>query len=106
MSDTDRTGGPKRVSSERGRFSDGTRVFNVHASGQSAPDSFQVSVDCEQVDIVLVVSGLNTGQLHATWGEGWRTASEDWRRWFEDQAFMAFYNGQRPPKGKVRFCNG
>ncbi|THV41103.1 hypothetical protein [Glycomyces buryatensis] len=91
---------------ERGRFSDGARVFTVHASSNEAPDSFQATLDGDRLGIVLVVSGLTTGMRYASWGDGWRTASKTWQRWFEDQAFMAFYNGNRPPSGEVRFFNG
>jgi hypothetical protein len=65
----------------------------VHLTGQSR-------------EVVLVISGLSTRDLRATWGPQWRTASETWRDWFEATAFMVFYNGQRPPRGKVRVCNG
>ncbi|THV37765.1 hypothetical protein [Glycomyces buryatensis] len=80
----------------RGRFSDGTRVFTVYASSEEAPDSFQVCADDKVVDIALVVSGLNTGELQASWGDDWRTATDEWKRWLEDQAFMAYYKVKWP----------
>jgi hypothetical protein len=60
---------------ERGQFSDGRRNFVVRASSTDAPDSFQVHTKGNQSDVILVVSGLNTGNLHATWSEEWRTST-------------------------------
>ncbi|MBO3735420.1 hypothetical protein [Glycomyces niveus] len=73
-------------------------------------------------DLVLIVSGLNTGHLHATWGEGWRAFVPEWKDWVRDAAFQVFHTGHvgrsdgtdrpggstaaRPIPGKVRFCNG
>lgn len=95
----------------RGRFSDGHTDFTVRASSAVAPDSFQVSANRNSADIVLIVSGLNSGRLHATWGQGWRTFAPDWKVWVEDAAFKVFYTGRfianRPDHGgTVRFCNG
>jgi hypothetical protein len=106
---------PNRESHEsdplvRGTFSDGHTTYSVRASGADAPDSFQVSVANNAADLVLIVSGLNSGHLHATWGHGWRPFAPEWKAWFEDSAFAVFYNGRviddRPRPGKVRFCNG
>ncbi|MCC3764072.1 hypothetical protein K3N28_13455 [Glycomyces sp. TRM65418] len=96
---------------ERGRFSDGRRSFTVRASSAQAPDSFQVFVTGNAADIVLIVSGLTSGNLHATWGEEWRAASEAEREWFQAWAFHVFYNGsvserRRPQPGTVRHCDG
>ncbi|GAA1680626.1 hypothetical protein GCM10009830_29600 [Glycomyces endophyticus] len=104
--------GPSRL--ERGRFSDGHTNFTVRASSADAPDSFQVSADGNAADIVLIVSGLNTGRLHATWGQGWRSFAPDWKVWVEDAAYQVFYNGLRLGErgtddgrpGQVRFCDG
>jgi hypothetical protein len=52
----------------RGTFTDGHSHFTVRASTAQVPDSFHVSVTDNPADIVLIVSGLNTGNLHATWG--------------------------------------
>lgn len=90
----------------RGRFSDGQRHFTVRASSAEAPDSFQVYAGAEPADIVVVVSGLVSWNLRATWGDGWRSASDEWKAWLKDQAFMVFYNGRPPEAGKVRVCNG
>ena len=94
------------IASDRGDFNDGVRLFTVRASGVDAPDSFQVYANRNPAEVVLVISGLNSGELRATWGPYWRTASEAWRDWCEANAFMVFYNGGRPDTGKVRVCNG
>ncbi|MCC3762905.1 hypothetical protein K3N28_07445 [Glycomyces sp. TRM65418] len=104
---------------ERGRFTDGHTDFTVRASTIDAPDSFQVSADDNLADIVLIVSGLNSGDLHATWGQGWRAFNPEWKVWVEDVAFKVFYTGHhitdRPSNrpgsgdggpGPVKFCNG
>ncbi|SDE53286.1 hypothetical protein [Glycomyces harbinensis] len=98
---------------ERGRFNDGHTDFTVCASSANAPDSFQVFANQIRADIVLIVSGLNSGHLHATWGQGWRTFTPEWKIWVEDAAFKVFYNGHhidnRPEDGgpgTVKFCNG
>lgn len=101
---TARHSGPDPL--HRGRFSDGQRHFTVRASSAEAPDSFQVHAGGNRSDIVVVVSGLATWNLRATWGDGWRSASDEWKSWFKDQAFMVFYNGNPPATGKVRVCNG
>lgn len=102
----------------RGKFSDGHTKFAVRASSSASPDSFQVSANDNWADLVLIVSGLNTGNLHATWGNGWRTFAPDWKVWVEDAAFKVFYNGHTIDNrdnrgygrdgdpGTVRFCNG
>ncbi|WP_100446291.1 hypothetical protein [Glycomyces xiaoerkulensis] len=90
---------PNRADLERGSFTDGVRSYTVRVSGDDAPDSFQVHTGPAR-DIVLVVSGLNSGELHATWGPSWRGASDAWREWVEAKAFMTFYNGEG------RFCDG
>jgi hypothetical protein len=107
----------------RGHFTDGHTHFAVHASTAKDPDAFHVSVSDNPADIVLIVSGLITKQLHATWAESWRIFAPDWKLWVHDAAFQVFYtghftaaptssgtaitaysNGDFP--GKVRFCNG
>jgi hypothetical protein len=105
----------------RGQFTDGRTNFAVRASSIDAPDSFQVYVPGRRADIVLIVSGINSGSMHATWGQGWRAYSSEWKVWLEDTAFRHFYRVARPapyPKGRngeaastshregVRFCDG
>lgn len=94
---------------ERGQFGDGRRVFVVRASTTDAPDSFQVHTKGSQSDVILVVSGLNSGNLHATWSEEWRTSTPEWREWARTNAFKAFHtvNSTKPAKpAKIRFCRG
>ncbi|WP_156926051.1 hypothetical protein [Glycomyces arizonensis] len=97
---------PSGLALQRGRFSDGGGSFTVRASSDQAPDSFQVYTNTNPADIVLIVSGLNSGNLRATWGDDWRSLSEEWKGWFKNQAFLVFYNGPAPALGKVRFCDG
>ncbi|GAB4004070.1 hypothetical protein GCM10029992_47950 [Glycomyces albus] len=84
------------------------RSASVHRPGlrPGRSDSFQVYADHNPAEVVLVVSGLNSGELRATWGPQWRTTSEPWQEWFEANAFMVFHNGSLPPTGKVRACRG
>lgn len=92
---------------ERGRFSDGVHQFNVYASSASAPDSFQVCAEGNRADLVLIVSGLTSRNLHATWGHEWRDRPAEWREWARDAAFHVFYNRTQPKAAPVtRFCNG
>ncbi|THV28379.1 hypothetical protein [Glycomyces paridis] len=81
----------------------------MSASSAVAPDSFQVFASENRADIVLIVSGLNTGDLHATWGEEWRTRTVEWQAWARECAFHVFHNGslmkERVVKG-ARFCDG
>ena len=81
-----------RDSLVRGQFSDGRRFFTVRASSSDAPDSFQVFANGDHNETVLIVSGLTSGDLKATWGPGWNTASTEWKEWAEDSAFCVFYN--------------
>jgi hypothetical protein len=104
---------PNRDPLARGGFTDGSHEFWVYALSAESPDAFQVCADGSQTDIVLIVSGLNSGLVHATWGEGWRTRSREWREWAKDCAAHVFDNGSllrehqpRVAAGKVRFCDG
>jgi hypothetical protein len=113
MTDSVRTKPSPRDPLERGRFTDGHTDFTVRASSASAPDSFQVFANRNPADITLIVSGINTGHLHATWGREWRAYSPDWKVWIEDAAFKVFYTGHFidsrgafGDSGKVRFCDG
>lgn len=100
---------------ERGQFDDGRRAYVVCASSTDAPDSFQVYTKGNRADVILVVSGLTTGNLHATWSAEWRALTPDWREWARASAFQVFHNVNAPepiesdydPRaGKVRYCNG
>lgn len=113
---------------ERGEFRDSLRAYKVRVSSNQAPDSFQVYTGSRE-DIVLIVSGLNSGELKATWGPGWRGDEEEWKVWVEECAFGLLYSGvrignradERPRPGpaspmghhmigstpaSVRFCDG
>ncbi|HEU5129328.1 MAG TPA: hypothetical protein VFU12_15195 [Glycomyces sp.] len=106
MTDARRIRRSRPTTLDRGHFTDGVRTFHVRCSSETAPDSFQVYADGNPEAIVLVLSGLNSGALKATWGPGWITASEEWRQWCEAEAFMVFYNGTKAAVGRVRVCNG
>ncbi|THV41209.1 hypothetical protein [Glycomyces buryatensis] len=82
---------------ERGSFRDEFRIYRVRASSADKPDSFQVYTG-EREDIVLIVSGLNSGELKATWGPLWRSFKPHWKTWFEESAFRAFH-GAGPATG-------
>lgn len=94
---------------DRGAFSDDYRSYTVRASSADAPDSFQVVTGDRGDDIVLVVSGLNSGDLKATWGRFWAGLKPQSKIWIEEQAFRTFYSGHRiiaTAPVSVRFCNG
>lgn len=88
----------------RGSFRDDYRSYTVRASSAEAPDSFQVIAGGRE-DIVLVISGLNSGDLKATWGQYWSRLKPQDKIWLEEQAFRVFYRG-RHILGVARFCNG
>ncbi|WP_205323929.1 hypothetical protein [Glycomyces sp. YM15] len=105
--------GPKPDPLVRGGFTDGVNEFWVYASSLVAPDSLQVCANGNRADLVLIVSGLNTGIDHATWGDEWRSRSPEWRAWLKDCAAHVFDNGsllkerQTDTRArKVRFCDG
>ncbi|SDD85768.1 hypothetical protein [Glycomyces harbinensis] len=82
----------------RGVFRDDLRQYKVRASSPDAPDSFQV-ITGEREDIVLIISGLNSGDLKATWGPFWRSHKPNWKIWVEESAFRVFYNGSNRVPG-------
>ncbi|PRY62486.1 MULTISPECIES: hypothetical protein [Glycomyces] len=84
---------------QRGSFDkDGTR-FDVCASSAMAPEAMRVYQAGDRSVIALVVSGLNSGELKASWGSGWGAYPEEWRDDFEERAYRAYVS-------RVRFCNG
>jgi hypothetical protein len=108
MGDRYRSGAAETESLERGSFHDDYRSYRVRASSADAPDSFQVLTG-EHEDIVLIVSGLNSGDLKATWGPFWRSFKPNWKVWVEESAFRVFHSGHvavpsAPPM--VKFCDG
>jgi len=93
---------------ERGSFHDDYRTYLVRASSADAPDSFQVLTGNNE-DIVLIVSGLNSGELKATWGPFWRSFKPTWKVWVEESAFRVFYSQRQPIASAPvswRFCEG
>ncbi|MDA1383962.1 MULTISPECIES: hypothetical protein [Glycomyces] len=108
MGEQNASGARRTDSFERGAFHDDYRSYKVRASSADAPDSFQVVTGASE-DIVLIVSGLNSGNLKATWGPFWRSFKPNWKIWVEDSAFRVFYSGRTalpstPPM--VKFCDG
>ncbi|SDD74682.1 hypothetical protein [Glycomyces harbinensis] len=109
MNSQQRARQPDFGSLDRGTFRDEYRSYTVRASSVDAPDSFQVITGAQGDDVVLVVSGLNSGALKATWGRFWRGLKPQTKIWIEEQAFRAFYSGHHifdPAPGTVRFCDG
>lgn len=93
---------------DRGTFHDDYRTYRVRASSADAPDSFQVLTGKGE-DIVLIVSGINSGEMKATWGPFWRSFKPNWKVWVEESAFRVFYNGRKPVESDAvtwRFCEG
>jgi hypothetical protein len=55
------------------------------------------------------VSGLNSGELKATWGPFWRSFKPTWKVWVEESAFRVFYSQRQPIASAPitwRFCEG
>lgn len=99
------------VETERGRFSDGIDRFVVCASpASSVPGSFRVYLGHRGGELVLVVSGISSEDLRATWGERWRELSPLWKEWMQLTAFTVFYTGgadlPKEPIGRAKFCEG
>jgi hypothetical protein len=99
---------PDPDSLDRGTFRDQYRTYTVRASSVDAPDSFQVITGPQREDVVLVVSGLNSGDLKATWGRFWSGLKPHAKVWVEEQAFRVFYHHRIAAAGPeaVRFCDG
>jgi hypothetical protein len=91
----------------RGAFHDDLRDYKVRVSSVHAPDSFQV-ITGEHEDIVLVVSGLNSGKLKTTWGPFWRSFKPAWKIWVEESAMRVFNRGRHDIESApaARWCNG
>jgi anthranilate synthase component 1 len=67
---------PAGASLEKGTFSDGVRTFTVRASAVPAPDSFQVHLAGQSREVVLVISGLSTRDLRATFEDAAKDRAE------------------------------
>jgi len=91
----------------RGTFQDQYRTYTVRVSSADAPDSFQVITGARGDDVVLVVSGINSGELKATWGRFWSGLKPQSKIWIEEQAFRVYYR-HRIDSAPIswRFCNG
>ncbi|GAA1672700.1 hypothetical protein GCM10009830_18610 [Glycomyces endophyticus] len=94
------------VSLDRGTFRDDYRSYTVRASSADAPDSFQVITGPRGDDVVLVISGLNSGDLKATWGRFWNGLKPQAKVWVEEQAFRVFYRDRINTATSTRFCDG
>jgi hypothetical protein len=109
MTSPNQAGRPHSGSLDRGTFRDQYRTYTVRVSSADAPDSFQVITGPQGDDVVLVVSGINSGDLKATWGRFWSGLKPQAKIWVEEQAFRVFYSGHRiiaSAPGSVRFCEG
>jgi hypothetical protein len=83
----------------RGSFDMDGSLFDVCASSAFAPEAMRVYPAGDRSVIALVVSGLNSGELKASWGSGWGAYPEEWRDDFEERAYRAYVS-------RVRVCNG
>jgi len=111
MRELNAAGNSGRHPLDRGSFRDDYRSYTVRASSADAPDSFQVITGDRGDDVVLIVSGLTTGNLKATWGRFWSGLKPQSKIWVEEQAYRIFYSGHRiiataPVSASVRFCDG
>jgi hypothetical protein len=97
---------PGGDSLDRGTFHDDYRSYRVRASSAVAPDSFQVITGPRNDDVVLIVSGLNSGDLKATWGPFWNRLKPQAKIWVEEQAFRIFYRRGLASASAIRFCDG
>lgn len=96
----------------RGSFTKDGTSFDVYASSADAPEAMQVNPAGERSTLVLVVSGLNSGDLKAAWGLPWRDYPDSWREDFEELAYRAYVTRRAAPRpsaravGRVRVCEG
>jgi hypothetical protein len=97
---------------QRGSFTKNGATFDVYASSEHAPEAMRVYLAEDRTSIVLVVTGLNSGDLKAGWGLPWRDYPEEWREDFEERAYRAYVNREAVPRrkvsavGVVRVCSG
>lgn len=96
----------------RGSFVKDGLWFDVFASSAVAPEAMYVFQSGDRSTIALVVSGLNSGDLKASWGAGWDAYSPEWREDFEEQAYRAYVTRDTRPRPTprtnqaLRVCNG
>lgn len=97
---------------QRGSFTKSGATFDVFASSDHAPEAMRVYPASDRSSIVLVVTGLNSGDLKAGWGVPWRDFPDEWREDFEERAYRAYVNRADAPRrleravGVVRTCEG
>jgi hypothetical protein len=97
---------------KRGSFTKSGRTFDVCASSEHAPEAMRVYPVDDRGEPVLVVTGLNSGDLKAAWGLPWRDYPDEWREDFEERAYRAYVNRKASPRpagraiGVVRICEG
>lgn len=96
----------------RGSFIQDGTTFDVCASSAHAPESMRVYLAGDRTALVLVVSGLNSGDLKPSWGQPWGSYQDQWREDFEERAYRAYVSrdtGLRPTvraTAVVRVCEG
>lgn len=96
----------------RGSFDFNGAEFEVFASSADAPESMRVYPVGRHDSLVLVVSGLNSGDLKASWGMPWSEHPQEWRDSFEERSYRTYINrgADTGPTvratAKVRVCNG
>jgi hypothetical protein len=97
---------------QRGSFIKDERMFNIYASSAHAPDTMRVYPADAYGSIVLIMSGLNSRNMKASWGLPWRGFAEEWRDDFEERAYRAYVSRAVAPRptaratATVRVCEG
>lgn len=97
---------------KRGSFVQDGSAFDVCASSEHAPEAMRVYPAGDRSALVLVVSGLNSGDMKANWGQPWRDYPDQWRDDFEERAYRAYVSRDAKPRasvravGTVRICEG
>lgn len=96
----------------RGSFTKDGIEYEVYASSADAPESMRAYRGGDRSALVLVVSGLNSGDLKPSWGLPWAGFAEEWRNAFEESAYRAYVSRGAVPRsaaratGVARVCNG
>jgi hypothetical protein len=96
----------------RGSFRRDGAEYDVFASSANAPESMRVYAAGDRNALVLVVAGLNSGDLKPSWAMPWREYGDKWRETFEELAYRAYVSRNGTPRpsvrgrGIVRVCNG
>jgi hypothetical protein len=96
----------------RGSFTKDGIEYEVYASSANAPESMRVYRADDRNSLVLVVSGLNSGDLKPSWGPPWAEFASEWRDEFEENAYRAYVSrvaiarSSSRVTGVARVCNG